>query len=163
MRSWRWAGFAIVLALLAGSTWALVRNPFSTPDDALAAFYGGEPRHECELADPLRRAGKAVVPLIIAELPNRSMRRRRYAIAFLGDGGYREALPLLELIARDETERDHFRGDALLAIANIDLELARRITGDLVAPTAHLSWIAKIILQGGPALAASLDPCREWR
>lgn len=163
MRRERWAGLVIVLALLAGSIWALFRNPFGTPEDALAAFYGGEPRHECELADPLRRAGKAVVPLVIAELPNRSMPQRRYAIGFLGDGGYREALPVLELIARDKTEQDHFRGDALLAIANIDLELARRIAGDLVDPTAHLSYMVKLISQGGSALTASLDPCRGWR
>jgi hypothetical protein len=103
MRRVRWAGLAVVLAVLAGSAWVLFRNPFSAPEAALAAFYGGEPRHGCQLADPLRRAGKSVVPLIIAELPNRSMRRRRSAISFLGEGGYRDAVPALELIAKGGT------------------------------------------------------------
>jgi hypothetical protein len=140
-----------------GGTWALLHNPLDTPDAALAAFYGSEPRPECLQAEPLRRAGQAVVPLVIAELPNRSMPRRRYALSFLGDGGYREALPALEVIARDMTELDYFRGDALLAISKIDLDFARRVAGELVDYTAHLGRIVHVLSQGGSALKAFND------
>ncbi|WP_156464396.1 hypothetical protein [Afipia sp. Root123D2] len=97
------------------------------------------------------------MPLVIAELPKRSMPRRRYAIAFLGDGGYREALPALEVIAKDGTELDYFRGDALLAISQIDLDLARRLSGELAAATGHLGRMAQAVLQGGYALKQLLD------
>lgn len=157
MRWSRWAGLAIALVVLAGSTWAWIRNPFSTPEAALATFYGGEARPECMLIDPLRRAGRAVVPLVIAALPDRAMPRRRYAIGFLGEGGYREALPALEAILRDATELDHVRGDALLAISGIDPELARRLAGELPVTPENLGRIVWVVSQGGSALKALHD------
>jgi len=45
-------------------------------------------------ADPLILNGRRVVPLVIAELPNKNMRLRRDAIGFLGNGGYPEGLPV---------------------------------------------------------------------
>lgn len=162
MRWKLWAGLGIVLALFAGSTWVLLRNPFSTPEAALAAFYDGEPRPECLQAEPLRLAGKMVVPLVIAELPNRLMPKRRYAISFLGEGGYNEALSVLQAIARDKTELDYFRGDALVAISEIDLDLARQIADELVDTTVHLTRVVQAVSQGGSALKAYHDHSCGW-
>lgn len=106
---------------------------------------------------PLHRAGKAVVPLIIAELPNRAMPRRRYAIGFLGEEGYREALPVLEMIARNSAELEYVRGDALLAISEIDLSLARKVASGLTDATGHLGGIAKAVLQGGSTLSVLIN------
>ncbi|MBO1021474.1 hypothetical protein IPV08_16050 [Methylobacterium sp. SD274] len=152
-----WAGLALTLVFLAGGTWALTRKPFDRPNEALAVFYGSEPDAECMLTAPLHRAGKAVAPLIIAELPNRAMPRRRYAIEFLGEGGYREALPVLEMIARNSAELEYFRGDALLAISEIDLSLARKVASGLTDTTGHLGGIAKAVLQGGSTLSVLIN------
>ncbi|WP_156464240.1 hypothetical protein [Afipia sp. Root123D2] len=102
------------------------------------------------------------MPLVIAELPKRSMPRRRYAIGFLGDGGYREALPALEVIAKDRTELDYFRGDALLAISQIDLHLAQRLAGEFADATGHLGPVVQVVLQGGSALKARNDHSCKW-
>ena len=106
------AGLVILCVLIL----FLARESYPSPEAALAAFYGGEPRPECMQANPLRSEGQRVVPLLLRELPNKSMPRRRYAIGFLGEGRYEEALPALERILADLTEIDYFRADALLAI-----------------------------------------------
>ena len=117
-RAWVLAVTAILsVAIL--SYWFLVRSPYPTAEAALEAFYGGEPRPECLQAEPLREDGARVVPLVIRELPNKAMPRRRYAISFLGEGRHAEALPVLEKILADETEIFYFRADALLAIFEI--------------------------------------------
>ena len=162
MRLSRWAGLAVTLAVLVGGTWALVRNPHDSREAALAAFYGGNPRPECMAANPLERAGRAVVPLVIAELPNRSMRLRRYAIRFLGEGRYREALPALETILNDTTELDYIRGDALLAIAEIDADHTRGLAGEPANASGHLGWMVQVVLRGGSALKAFQDHSCGW-
>ncbi|MFM8748508.1 hypothetical protein [Rhabdaerophilum sp.] len=103
-----------------------------------------------------------VVPLVIAELPNRLMPKRRYAISFLGEGGYNEALSVLQAIARDKTELDYFRGDALVAISEIDLDLARQIADELVDTTVHLTRVVQAVSQGGSALKAYHDHSCGW-
>lgn len=55
------------------------------------------------------------------------MPKRTYAIAFLGEGRFVEALPLLEAIALDESEKFYFRGDALEAIFAIEPGRARNV------------------------------------
>jgi hypothetical protein len=57
---------------------------------------------------------------------------------------------------------DYFRGDALLAISNIDLELARRIAVELVDTTAHLGRIVEIVPQGGSTLKLFNDYSCEY-
>src|SRR5262245_45882955 len=68
------------------------------PDDAVA---------EDMLMDPLIVAGEKVVPLVIREIKNKEMPRRRYAIGFLGNGSYKQALPALEDIFQDLSEKDY--------------------------------------------------------
>ncbi len=85
---------------------------------------------EDEWADPLILTGRGAVPSILAEVTNRSMPRRHYAIWYLGLSGDRRSLPVLETILNDVTESEYARADALVAIAMIDeaqgLALARR-------------------------------------
>jgi hypothetical protein len=112
----------IMVAIICLLVWiALHRDPKA----ALHQFhtYGDgveEAVAEDMLMDPLILAGKRVVPLVIEEVRNREMPRRRYAIGFLGNGSYRQALPVLEQILSDASEIDYFRGDALHAIYLID-------------------------------------------
>ncbi len=66
-------------------------------------------------ADPTELA-----PLVITEVANRKMPRRRHAIAYLGRIKSRPALPVLEAILTDESEEGALRAVALEAIGHID-------------------------------------------
>ncbi len=94
-----------------------------TPQQSLEEFYtyGGA---EDELMDPLILAGRNIVPLVIEKVKDKKMPRRMYAIGFLGNGRYDEALPVLESILPDET--DIMRGSALVSIFQIDENLGRK-------------------------------------
>src|SRR5262245_36870293 len=122
---------AATLSLSVSIYWFLVRSPYPTAEAALEAFYGGEPRPECMQAAPLEWHGSKVVPLVVRDLPNKTMPRRRYAIGFLGDGRYPEALPVLEHILSDETEIYYFRADALLAIYRIAPNRAQELASQV--------------------------------
>jgi hypothetical protein len=126
----------------------LFLSPYHSPEAALAAFYGGEPRPECMQSEPLRREGRRVVPLLISELPNKGMPRRRYAIGFLGEGRYEEALPALERILGDVTEIDYFRADALLAIYEMAPIRGRELARYVQDPVGLLKRVVEAIAQG---------------
>ena len=90
----------------------------SSPEEALEDFCkydGGEET----LMDPLILAGDKVVPLVLENIRNKQMPKRRYAIEFLGNGTIRQALPVLEELVKNNTEEDFIRGDALQAIYRI--------------------------------------------
>jgi hypothetical protein len=82
--------------------------------------------------EPLEQEGARVVPLVIKEISNRAMPNRRYAISFLGEGRYAEALPVLERILSDPTEIEYFRADALLAIFEIAPARAQELASTVV-------------------------------
>ena len=128
---------AVTATLIAATfiDWFLLRSPHATAEAALAAFYAGEPGFECMQAEPLRRDGSKVVPLVIRDLPNKKMQRRRYAILFLGEGRYREALPVLEHILLDTTEIYYFRADALMSIFEIAPTHAQELASRIVPPS----------------------------
>ena len=128
---------AIMLVLAAPIYWFLVRSPQSSAEAALQAFYRGEDGWECQIADPLRRHGATVVPLVTRDLPDKKMPRRRYAIHFLGEGQYAEALPALERIANDVTERNYFRADALTALSQIAPTRAQELAPQVLASQVH--------------------------
>ncbi len=98
--------------------------------------------------DPLILSGRRVVPLVIAAVPNKEMRRRRYAIAFLGNGRYRDALPVLEQVLADESEVFYFRADALEAIFRISVERAREVAPRHVNGKDLLGQVAQEIVSG---------------
>jgi hypothetical protein len=93
-----------------------------SPEAALEKFYSYDGAED-QLIDPLVLAGDNVVPLVIEKVKDKNMPRRRYAITFLGNGSYRQALSVLQEILQDKRENDYFRGDALQSIYRIDESL----------------------------------------
>lgn len=115
-----------------------------SPDAVLEEFYNyHEP--DSESLDPLILAGEKVVPLIIEKIQDKYMNRRRLAIDFLGNGEYKQALPVLQKIMQDENEEQHFRQTCLISIFQIDktvgTEFAQYYKNDIV-----LGEISKDIL-----------------
>jgi len=98
--------------------------------------------------DPLIKAGSAVVPLVLKEVKNKNMPRRRYAIAFLGNGSYREALPVLEAILNDPTEEDYIRGDALQSIYMIDQVRSKEFAQTYGKNEDYLGDVSRRIIKG---------------
>lgn len=138
----------LAVGVLVGLLW----KPVIWPEIVLFDFYylGNTP--ECMITQPLEAAGSAVVPSLLRDLPSASQPRRRYVIGFLREGRYREALPALEVILNDPTERDYFRGDALLAISNIDLARAQQLSTGFSDATGNLKFIRDAVIEGGPKL-----------
>jgi hypothetical protein len=121
---------------------------------ALASFYehGAKPADfvtEDMQMDPLILAGDRVVPLVLRDITNPLMPKRRYAIGFLGNGGYREAKPALRRLLSDPGESAIFRGDALKAIAQIDPDEGRQLASTYAADPSVLGYSARAILAGG--------------
>jgi hypothetical protein len=134
-RSWP-SILAVTAMLTLGALvyWFGIRSPHPTAEAALEEFYRGESRPECLITQPLEQHGPDVVPLVIRDLPNKTMPRRRYAIGFLGEGQYREALPALEHIWSDTAEIYYFRADALIAIFKITPARAQELASRVVLP-----------------------------
>ena len=70
--------------------------------------------------NPLILAGNPIVPTVLDALGDKKLKLRRYAMGFLGNGGYKEALPMLQRIAADESEEKWIREDSLESIHLID-------------------------------------------
>lgn len=128
--------------------WSIAEGPLRSPEDALKDFYEGKYRAEDQLKDPLILNGRRVLPLILKELPNKDMIRRRYAIGYIGDGGYVEALPTLLAILEDETELNYFRADALEAIFQIDNKLSIKLAEQYVDEPDLFGRVATQIVKG---------------
>lgn len=104
-------------------------RPWESSEKSLEKFYkyGQDPKDavaEDMLMDPLILAGKKVVPLVIQEARKKDMSKRGYAIDFLKNGGYKEALPFFKQILEDDYENVFSRSDALKAIYLIDKKVA---------------------------------------
>jgi hypothetical protein len=139
---------AVGLVALLGLWWAVAEGPLRNPGEALEDFYEAKDRAEDQLMDPLILTGRSVVQLVLKELPNKDMRLRRYAIGFLGNGRYSEALPLLEVILNDESEIDYFRADALRSIFQISQSRAREMAQNFVNGQELLGEVARKIVAG---------------
>ena len=140
----------LFLALVVGICirWAIAEGPLRDPAEALQDFYEATDRAEDQLIDPLVLNGQRVVPLVLRDLPDKEMPLRRYAIGFLGNGGYEEALPLLVKIVTDESEEYYFRSDALIAIYGISPETARQLAPNHVNGELLLGKYATVIVDG---------------
>lgn len=119
-----WILFASIalVCITVGVLWAVVAMPWQSPEQVLARFYSYTAPEE-ELMDPLILSGKEIVPMVVSKVIQPDMPRRRYAIGFLGNGRFSEALPVLRNILEDEREKDYVRADALKAIYQIDQQL----------------------------------------
>ena len=133
--------------------WGFEEGPLRDPEAALRDFYQAEDRFEDQLVDPLILNGRAVVPLVLRDLTDKAMPLRRYAIGFLGNGEYEEALPLLESILADETELNYFRSDALEAIHRIAPERAARLALQYMDSPELLGRVAIQIVDGATAIS----------
>ena len=124
----------------------VIADMYLTPaEKVLKEFYTAQ-LPECSLTAPLEWAGSRMVPLVIKEVANKSMPRRRYAISFLGDMRRREALPLLETVLADITERQEFRGDALEAIYRIDRHRGLELAADPSDAPPYLERVRHYVL-----------------
>lgn len=117
-----------------------------SPEQAFDEFLSSTDRAEDQLMDPLILAGDDVVPLVLQHVKDRGLPRRRYAICFLGNSGKREALPVLESLYADASELDYIRGDALQAIAMIDLEHGKRLAVHPREDDSYVGLIARSIV-----------------
>jgi hypothetical protein len=98
--------------------------------------------------DPLILAGHRVAPLVLAEIQKKDMPHRRYAIGFLGNGHYSDAVPILEKILSDDSELFYFRADALEAIYQISPNRARELAPKHTAAEELLGRVAQDIVAG---------------
>lgn len=112
-----------------------------SPEDGLRNFFSNQGSEET-LMDPLILAGDEVVPLILERIKDKNMPRRRYAIGFLGNGSYKQAIPILENILKDATEKDYFRGDALQSIYQADEVTGLRLAQIYQGAPGHLGKVA---------------------
>src|SRR5262245_48763067 len=139
---------AVGLVALLGLLWAVAEGPLRNPVEALKDFYEAKDRAEDQLMDPLILTGSSVVPLVLKELPNKDMRLRRYAIGFLGNGRYSEALPMLEVILNDKSEIYYIRAEALEAIFQISQSRAKELAPNFVNGQELLGEVAREIVAG---------------
>jgi hypothetical protein len=135
-----------IIMLLA--SWPLFTAIWPSPDQVMQDFHATRQRPEESLIDPLILHSGIVAPVVIQEIKNPQMDKRRYAILFLGHDRIKEALPVLRAILADETERVYFRADALESIFQIDnkegLDLAHKFLG----ADAYLGRTARRLLDG---------------
>ena len=109
----------LLVAVVAVAVKSIVRP---APAEAFETFLSEGDVKEEHLFDVLVLAGDDVVPLVLERIMEPDLPQRRYAIGFVQNGRYRQALPYLEAILADPNEKDYFRGDALVAITAIDNE-----------------------------------------
>ena len=138
-------GGIVVLSTLCLAAVAINHRRWQDPEKILQEFYDYGVEHgaaEDMLMDPLILAGSRVVPLIIKEVGNVDMPKRRYAIGFLGNGGYREAIPVLKKIIDDEHDNQNCRGDALISLYRIDKDVAQIFIKEHNLRSDYLGYIA---------------------
>jgi len=99
--------------------------------------------------DPLIVSRGDIVEKVALTIAEKSMPKRRYAIAFLGNSGRRGALQPLRRVLEDESEDEFVRGDALGAIAMIVSAEGRRSARVFSTSTAnYLREVAREIESG---------------
>jgi HEAT repeat protein len=111
---------------------------------AWKAFYD-ENNAESDIATPLIKSGRAIVPAVMEAISHKDMQRRRYAITALGWLKDPAAVEPLTKILLDKGEEDYFRGDALHAIYVIDQPLGRKLAKEFAGKGDNLKMIAEAI------------------
>jgi len=122
----------------------------STPEQVLTRYYTEKDLAEDQLIDSLILGGSKMVPILEKEILKKDIVRRRYAILALGNIGDKNSIPVLEQILQDRDEKEYYRGDALVAIALIDLSTAQKIAPQYLSETGSLSKRARDTLSPTP-------------
>jgi HEAT repeat protein len=124
----------LILVIIAPIVYRFFLYPLSLylfPKRAIHIFYTRECAEDQNMY-PLIIAGKRVIPYLIEEIKNPEMYKRRYAIGALGLIGDTKVIPFLEKLLDDESEICYFRYDALVSIATIDFEYAKKLANKYV-------------------------------
>lgn len=119
-----------------------------SPENAIKEFKESKDKAEDQIMDPLILCGKKVIPLVMKEIEDTNMPNRRYAIAYLGNAKSNESTPLLICLLNDTSQSDLIRGDALRAIASIDIERGKDLAKEFVDNEGYIGGIARNILSG---------------
>lgn len=149
---------AVVLLGLFASVGAAEEVEYAPGGEKWAAtwktFYAGD--YEPELPEPLMKAGPTMVPVILEAIDHPDMKMRRYAISALGYLKDESAIAPLTAIVEDEGEEDWFRGDALVAVYQVNQDegtkLAEKFKGQGDVLKQSSEWVlAKepFLLEGG--------------
>ena len=111
----------VVMFLVTGTIvhWALIAQPWKSPEDWLKEFYSNPMPEDLQM-DPLILAGAKVVPLVLERIQDPSMPKRIVAIWFLGNGGYKEAIPVIQRMLQNESEDIYSRAYSLIALYQLD-------------------------------------------
>jgi HEAT repeat protein len=136
------AGVLISLGIAAIFLYRLA--PWESGEDILKEFY--KDNHDLKgsaLADILIINSKKVCPLVCKEIKDKNMPHRRYAIGFLGNEKYKPAKKVLIEILSDETELDHFRADALIALYQLDESIGKEYVSEYKQQDDFLGYVAK--------------------
>jgi len=115
-----------------------------TPQAAYEGFCS-EDVPEALLMDPLIMCGRRVVPIVLANIRDSGMPKRIYAIGFLGNGRYREALPALREVLNRGYEDEQVRRCALESIWMIDDQEGARTSKDFLGRSDLLGETAREI------------------
>jgi hypothetical protein len=120
----------------------------STPEETLKIFYSNE-LAEDQLTNHLIVGGKQMVPLLLKEVENKSMKGRLYAVEALGHLSDKSALPTLEGILKDVSELEGFRCVALEAITLIAPDVGRNFAKEnMESPIGCLRQLSVSIMAG---------------
>ncbi len=94
------------------------------------------------------------LPVLLEIVADKDAPRRRETIQMLGVAGFSEALPALEAVLNDDSEKDFIRAEALLAIFSIDDERARSYAEQYREEISQIGRVAEDILSGNAELVA---------
>lgn len=120
--------------------------PQTSAEQAFDDFLTVETK-ESYLVMPLCKAGKTVVPLVAEKIKDKDLEKRTYAISFLGSGDYKEALPTLEMIAKDESEIKGYRANSLESIYLIDESKGKSLAEKYKQRNDYLGEVSREILK----------------
>jgi hypothetical protein len=110
-------------------------------EKSLDVFYN----YKGEAMDPLIIAGVDIVPLVIEKIKDKNMKKRTFAMLFLGNGSYNKGLPVLREIIEDQNDPD--REVALFAIYQINAEIGKEYAKIHQLRSDKLGKISRDILQ----------------
>ena len=122
--------------------------PRPTAEQVMADFYAAIDRAEDMVMDPLILNSDTVAAVVILSVKDKSMKKRRYAIGFLGNEKISEALPVLRSILADKSEEEYFRADALESIYQIDRTEGLSLAQNCQSSEDFLSYIASGLISG---------------
>jgi hypothetical protein len=119
IKSGKYFGKHLSMAIISLCLLSSACNTCSSPESALEKFYTSNGAEDT-LMDPLIVCGEKVAPLVTQKIKDRNMKRRLYAISFLGNEAYSPSSSMLQEILADPTEDAAYRAASLQALCEIN-------------------------------------------